>query len=976
MTPAMTLEELKSRYDTLTGEDCPAWKESTFDDLIEEFLPEARRICARGPRRSEAESEYLAVCGKVVAAALIYLFGTHSFQSLREKMLLFLEIASAAVPMRSDFLDRAVESIGYKVSALDLRLEDIKASRSLDALCFLLIAGLRFDKLHPDTFQYTGKGKASCVDGVFQICSAETGDAGVEAFSLAGDRIRIVTPNVRSEKLRQSDTNDADALMDFAESFLQAQDRFRPARTQGREFHDGDRVNIRITDQSEDGQRLLCELLGSEDSIQGPILEEELIKGVWTSDIMDYLYSQDCIRGAVFCQDDGGEVSFSIREAYRQYAVAEATSDRRTDVVFDARVIRIFGRDDRCNWITPGGYGGISLQPAGRRLQVGDVAVMRVANVKQPLGAAYINLEPAGEFDTAIRHFGSDEDILGRFIVGEDDVRLTGHSADTQGDTAGAAGCIRSLVSILATCVRDRSSMDLCRQAALRVFLSRLINDGALTAAALADFNYLSRCVSFAQWGQVRRGRPEMPSEERASVMALLSFWEHPGDELPRLAEKLSAGSEVADIASLLLGLGISSRFSDEVKAEREVVRRKICEILGVADQFRKAEEIRSGKYGRGESHEVEFKSSYVFRNDGGGASIHYQGRGEVFGAVCGFLNADGGTLYLGVRDSGDPITRADYGLNADMKWLGEHYPEINADRRKRLGHPVNRVSTLDQFVQFLDAEKELYFKESLQSNIIIEVTPDQDAIRISVAPAEFEIAYLYSDKTRSDGIAFVRDGGRTVPMTSVQKRQRLASLKKITKEMGFVVEIQEAIDKKRKLYFKDYSSGNSGEVKDRHVVPMFLFYNDENVYCYDLDAADYRQFRLHRIGSIVPDPDEAPYSLAAVDLLKADVFRWLESEKEPPRHVKLRMTARARNYLMEEYSMAERLPADEFYEAGVDDSGHALWILDTHVNGLGAVLRFYLGLADQIEILPTEDSEELKAEIRSYIEKNMIDPR
>ena len=47
-------------------------------------------------------------------------------------------------------------------------------------------------------------------------------------------------------------------------------------------------------------------------------------------------------------------------------------------------------------------------------------------------------------------------------------------------------------------------------------------------------------------------------------------------------------------------------------------------------------------------------------------------------------------------------------------------------------------------------------------------------------------------------------------------------------------------------------------------------------------------------------------------------------------------------------------------------------WILDTWVNGLGAVRRFYLGLADNIEILDTEDSEELKADIAAFVKANI----
>ena len=299
------------------------------------------------------------------------------------------------------------------------------------------------------------------------------------------------------------------------------------------------------------------------------------------------------------------------------------------------------------------------------------------------------------------------------------------------------------------------------------------------------------------------------------------------------------------------------------------------------------------------------------------------------------------------------------------MTWLTEHYSQVNASRIALLGHPVPKADSLDHYVLFLNAEKELYFKESLQGNITIEVTEDADAIRITVAPAEYEIAYLYSDRTRSDGVAYVRDGGRTIPMSRVRKEQRLAELKKVAKEMAFVVTIQEAIDRHQRLIFKDYASGNSGEVKDRYVVPVNLFYNDENVYCFDLDSKTYKQFRLHRIGAIESGEDTSPYTLEVTQAQQADVFRWLLPEGGRPYHVRLRMDIGAKNYLLEEYSCAEMLPPDEFYEETRNK-----WILDTHVNGLGAVLRFYLGLADKIEILDSEDADLLRESIREYVGK------
>ena len=79
-------------------------------------------------------------------------------------------------------------------------------------------------------------------------------------------------------------------------------------------------------------------------------------------------------------------------------------------------------------------------------------------------------------------------------------------------------------------------------------------------------------------------------------------------------------------------------------------------------------------------------------------------------------------------------------------------------------------------------------------------------------------------------------------------------------------------------------------------------------------------------------------------------------------------MDIAAKNYLLEEYSCAEKLPKDELYEESREK-----WILDTRLNGFGAVRRFYLGLADKIEILETEDSEALKQDIADYVRENIL---
>ena len=393
----------------------------------------------------------------------------------------------------------------------------------------------------------------------------------------------------------------------------------------------------------------------------------------------------------------------------------------------------------------------------------------------------------------------------------------------------------------------------------------------------------------------------------------------------------------------------------DVVPVKPDAVRRRVCHLLGVEDAFRASGSRVSGKYGLGEGNEVEFKSSYVMRNDGGGPDLEYQGRGQVFEAVCGFLNANGGVLFLGVNDSGDPITAESRGLDGDMDWFLQNSDFV-------LRRAVSIPDTIDHFVLFLQQEKKIYFKDTLQDNITIEPTEDADAIRITVKPAEYEIAYLYKDRSWAEGTAYVRDGNQTLPMTEEGKRRRLMSLKRVDRNISHLVRLQEAIDKKHKVYLRGYASGNSGEVRDRLVVPINLFYDDEKVWCFDLEDRNFKQFNLSRITEVDTDVPEPEYN-HDFKPCEADVFGWVDKEHDYP--VRLRLDVMAYNYLVEHFAGARHLPENELYQ---EDNTH--WILETTVHGLGPLRWYYIMLADKIQILDSPAADALKEEVRKFVEK------
>ena len=975
----MTLQELKAQFAELKPERADSFIASIhtayteksvnalqlisfLDGIIDGFVPDWRT----------ADRKQIILHGKILAALMIVLQQTRSFERLTERTLLFLTWCAAVVKKDYKYVELFADALCYLVVDTGFDWGALKSPASLDIICHHLHQGISFDKRDSVMFSYVGKGCLDGMDGKLRLCSSDVAVTN-PAFSI-GDRIGVVTRNAREEKLKESERCDVEALTKFAETFLKVQDAFVEKAPQVREYEAGDTVSVKITGLTDDEESFTCDIVDPDRKISGRILNEELVKGLWTKDLIPYLLDGDCVCDARIVRRKGEEYQISISNAYLNYALECAREDDKNCAVMECKVIRHSTMSGgRIVWMTPVGYGGVSKPIEGRDLKPGDTMPMSVHSIIDSSKSAYINLcPPKYDYERVDQPFGPGvDDVLINFVAAEDEILDEMAAAEEQPESRGKdREAVRMLASILTSRAVYSVGLDSYRKKLVALFLAKLTEDDEAFKALEPELFYDRCCITFAQGNSVAAGIPYTLPQEREQVVQMLALWGSPVEDVLQQTASLPAGSLAAQVGALMLGLKLASRHKDEISADADTIRRKICALLGVELEFRKSVETRRGKYGKTESQEKEFKSSYVFRNDNKTpvGDIEYQGRDQVFRTVCGFLNADGGIVYVGVTDDGDPIRSEEYGLNADMAWLQDNYLTLKKMRREQLGYNVCEVTSLDKYVQFLNSEKQLYFSESLQDNIRIELTEDVDAIRITVAPSEYEIAYLYPDKSRTGGKAYLRNGNRTIEMTPGQMTQRLRELKKVDKVLGFAVQIQNAIHNQGKLLFKGYSSGNSGEVQDRRVAPYCLFYNDENVYCYDLGSRKYKQFRLHRITSI--EPLEGTYTHKQTGPKKPDVFRWLdEGDGQQKYHIKLRLAAAARNYLLEEYSCAERLPESEFYP---DPDKKDKWILDTHLNGLAAVRRFYLGLADKIEILETEDSDALKEDVAEFVRRNV----
>lgn len=982
----MTLKQLEDQYKGITlensGEFISAIKSATagndisslsliafLNKITQEFIPEGKRLCNMADSLSEQEEARIIIHGKIMAAQMHILHSTRSFKDLSGTMLQFLELAAFLSSTQHDLGAVAVRCLTNGCTSLGFSWDNARSALSLDLIAYQIASKAEFNGPELEPIAFNGKGLITIKDGKLRIASSFVGENGALAFSLCDGAVEILTRNVRDERLKVSDQNDAVKLASFADYFIATQtESGKGAGLNAKAaLKVGDTVTLKITEFSEDDEgytTIKAMPLDFQDSPVGSIASEELIKGAFTEDLVPYIYDGDCFPGATVVEL-GDSLQFSIKDSYYQFSKDLASEDFRNNVVFEAKAVDIREDISRINWMTARGYMGISLPMEG--IKAGDIAILTIQNIQTRNGDLYINVMPPKYGYDEVHYRFEEESVLASYVMDTAaalrDIRAKESLRKSEDEPK--REIIRSLSRIFFKSLAGRSSLDKYKRILAASFLANSVGDTEDYNTARRNGIYLERLLTFAQ-GDAAKRLPEGEgwSKEQNDTILCISQFSSPGNirELSAIAQDGSANSVAAKTASLILALGISEKFEDEIKANRDEVRKKICEMTGVSDHFRILDEVVLGKYGKGEGHHLEFKSSYVMRNDGKGPDLDYQGRGQVFEAVCGFLNSDGGTLYLGVNDkTGDPIISDEYGLNGDMKWFAENFSTVNSIKSRQLGHFIVKPDSLDHYVLFLNSEKELYFKKSIADMIVIEPTLDEDAIKFTVPACRYEIAYLYDDETHTTCKAFTRDGNRTIPMSRVAMERRLMEHKQLSKEVGFIVTLQQACDQKRKVILRGYHSGNSGEVRDRLVVPINLFYNDENVLCYDLESHSEKQFRLSRITSIdtdIPNPGY-PHDFKQK---QADVFRWIKVEGSY--HIKLKMEVAARNYLLEEYSNAKNLPPEEFYQ--IDEES---WILDTHLHGLGAVRRFYLGLADKIEILDTEDSDKLKENIRKYIE-------
>ena len=233
-----------------------------------------------------------------------------------------------------------------------------------------------------------------------------------------------------------------------------------------------------------------------------------------------------------------------------------------------------------------------------------------------------------------------------------------------------------------------------------------------------------------------------------------------------------------------------------------------------------------------------------------------------------------------------------------------------------RLAKLSPRYPDLDKLVHF--SEEEAYLV-----NRLIDRLDPTNALK---AGLQRKLAAIYSSTSIADYI---------------DKRSNAANVEALS----------HAVREKRAVRLVRYESGHSGRIRDRHVEPFAFTTNYIDVWAFDLDDGRNKIFKISRMEEVEVLEAEPWAHEDGHERPGMDVFRMAGPESF---RVRLRLTMKAKNLLVEEYPLAER-------DLSPDGDG---WILDTGICAVAGVGRFVSGLAGEIEIL---EGEPLKAYLREY---------
>lgn len=150
---------------------------------------------------------------------------------------------------------------------------------------------------------------------------------------------------------------------------------------------------------------------------------------------------------------------------------------------------------------------------------------------------------------------------------------------------------------------------------------------------------------------------------------------------------------------------------------------------------------------------------------------------------------------------------------------------------------------------------------------------------------------------------------------------------------------LAKAIKNKKQVKLANYSSAIANATKDYIVEPYAFTRDYVDIWACDTASGHNKMFKISRMGSVEMLGDwemEGKHGLKSIDSFR------MSGDGRPIEHVKLKLTLRAKNLLVEEFPITEY----EVYQV------KRTWYWEGDINAFEGIGRFVMGLAREISIV------------------------
>lgn len=772
---------------------------------------------------------------------------------------------------------------------------------------------------------FQGKGSVRLHDGFVEIYAANKADAqfAKTASSLMLLDQAISAQTAPSDRIQQKSEDDIDVMNRFTNGFLRDMEKVSPSAEQLlKRYAEGDIATVRYLGKDFLGNLLVETVEGNYEKISGQIpFKSSAYRNLYTAaQVGQYLREGDVFDA----EYKGGERNvFDLQKPFLQ-ALLENTIEVNKDV---NAVLKSVNARGLMTWWTADGYPAyVEGKDCDGEYKVGDCAVLYITG-KQTNGYVYATV--SGPCAEPVDEEESRKYCVEGLLYADDYVPAPA----PQGSVLDGA-CVKGLARFLYRYQRSLGqAAERFRVLCVCRILSVLTGDSDAADYIAVSCDYL-RCLMLFSMGQIEKIKPleaegplsEMPGIiRRKEIVRILRCYgtEEDSDYLSGVIH----GEEDTLLVQLAKLVQSCNRIDDVYPAIKTVIKREITRFLAVETEDNTDFEEAAGPNLGVENSRTEFKTSFLFAP----ANAYEQNQEKnIFRSLCSFLNTqEGGTLYLGVNDSGGIN-----GLDTELEALKKKAPLYKG---------------LDGYVRYITDRAREYFDLDVRLHFHIEPAYDNKVVAIRVDPYEHGVVEF-------EGTPYIRNNSESVKMSQTVRRQiearKIASGK--DKPAKNVVALTEAIREERQVVLHGYSSSSRGK-KDEYTVEPFSFVgNHTYLWAYDVKDAANKLFRISRMGNVQVTGD--PWAFKAQHQKgHLDIFHF--SGEKPVRMV-LKLDLLARNLLVEEYPDSA---------GDIKDLGDDSFILETDIYNILGVGRFYCGLIGHVGIV---DAPGLEEYAREYFEK------